>query len=163
VRGGFPAFGGFNRVTYALYVGNGPTLEADGGEIEMIETPGLGGDPDGKKVVGGRLGLFLAQRRLELGISGATGKVATEGGTWRAWYLQAAYRFRPTQWEAVARYADYDTPHDSQDLRQWTLGVNYVFAPNIVAKLAYELNDNPNTGVAPSVDDRMLVQMSYGF
>jgi len=213
VRGGFPAFGDFNRVTYALYVGNGPTLEADGGEIEMIETPGLASDADGKKVVGGRLGVFLAQRRLEFGVSGATGKVsvtknagtsvsdgargyrvlgadftwrpwrldlrgeyvrqevddlassayATGGGTWRAWYLQAAYRFRPTQWEAVARYADYDTPHDSQDLRQWTLGVNYVFAANIVAKLAYEFNDNPNGGVAPSTDDRMLVQMAYGF
>ena len=213
VRGGFPAFGGFNRVTYAVYVGNGPTLEADGGEIEMIETPGLASDADGKKVVGGRLGVFLAQRRLELGVSGATGKVsvtknagasvsdgargyrvlgadftwrpwrldlrgeyvrqevddlassayATEGGTWRAWYLQAAYRFRPTPWEVVARYADYDTPHDSKDLTQWALGVNYVFAANIVAKLAYEFNDNPNSGVTPSTDDRMLVQMAYGF
>ncbi len=201
-------------LNYAVYAGNGPTLEGNevGDEIEMIETPGLNEDGDGKKVGGGRFGIYLPAQKLEFGISAATGKVslraedgsggynyddgrdytvlgadvswrissfdfrgefiqqeigvqpastASEGGKWAAGYIQGAYRFLPSNWEAVLRYGQYDTPHPSEDLNQTTVGVNYLFASNLVAKLNYEANENPNAGNEAS--DRVLVQLAYGF
>lgn len=87
--------------------------------------------------------------------------VAPGSGKWAAWYVQAAYRFPVSNWEAVMRYAQYDTPLDSADRNQSTLGVNYLFATNLVAKLGYEFNDNPNAGLKDY--DRLLVQLAYGF
>jgi len=209
VRGGFPMSGIY--ANYAAYLGNGPNLEADGTEIEKIETPGLNKDGDGKKAGGGRFGLYFPTQKLDLGISAATGKasvisgtsgayvydearnydvigadftwhlstidvrgeyvkqeygsqassVAVDAGTWEAWYVQAAYGFGSAKWEAVARYGEYDTPHDSQDKNQSMLGVNYLFASNVIGKVDYEFNDNPNAGQIS--DDRLLLQLAYGF
>lgn len=206
VRGAFPL--GSMRATYDLWVGNGPRLELNpaGDEIEMIEASGATGDPDGKKVFGGRVAL-LPLPRLELGLSAATGKVAVvqggvaeaardydvfgadaayqwrgldlrgeyveqkigdqaasvapEGGRWKAWYLQAAYRLAPTQWEGVLRYGDFKTPHADQNQKQWALGLNYWFAPNLVGKIAYEFNKG--LAGAPTDDNRWLLQAAYGF
>lgn len=210
VRGGLPFAGDDNRFIYAFYVGNGPAAELHDGEVEMIETPGLGGDEDGEKVFGGRVGFYLPGPRLEIGLSGATGEIgeiedekytditrdydvvgfdftwrprrfefrgeyvrqevgdqpassAPEGGVWEAWYLQGSYRFLPGRWEVAARIGEYDTPHAGDDLRQQVLGVNYVFANNFIGKLAYEFNDNPNPGERPDPEDRLLLQLSYGF
>ncbi len=211
VRGGVPVSGNGNRLIYAFYVGNGPAAEIESGEIEMIETPGLGGDADGKKVFGGRLGLYFPGRRLELGLSGAAGRVgeieevgksrkytgvtrdydflgadftwrprqfevrgewvrqkvgdqpassAPEGGTWQAWYLQGSYRFMPHKWEVVARLGRYRTPHS--EVEQKALGLNYIFASNFVAKLAYEFNDDRGAE-SSGYEDRLLLQASYGF
>lgn len=206
VRGGLPVAG--MQWSYAVYVGNGPKLElnAAGDEIEMIGTEGATGDPDGKKVWGGRLGL-MPLAGLEIGVSAASGKAAAEpggtaeaardyrargadfawqwrnlgvraeyisqrvgdeaasvaprGGTWRAHYVQGAYKFAPTKWEGVARYGKFRTPHADQDQEQWALGLNYLFAPNVIAKVAYELNDGL-AGTATD-DNRLLLQLSYGF
>jgi hypothetical protein len=210
LKGGFPTGNGSSN--YALYVGNGPTLELEApDEIEMIETPGLNKDGEGKKVVGGRYGLFFPDQQLDIGLSAATGEtsmrtgasgsyayetgrsydalgfdfawrvigldlrgeyikqevgdqatsVAPTGGEWVAWYLQAAYKFNNSNWEAALRYSEYDTPHASEDRNQSAIGVNYVFSGNFVAKLNYEVNENPNAGQTAS--DRTLVQLAYGF
>ncbi|MCW8988109.1 MAG: OprO/OprP family phosphate-selective porin, partial [Gammaproteobacteria bacterium] len=87
--------------------------------------------------------------------------VAPTGGEWVAWYAQAAYRFNPSNWEAVLRYSEYDTPHASQDRNQTAIGVNYVFSSNFIGKLNYEINENPNAGL--TAGDRVLVQLAYGF
>lgn len=209
-RGGLPLGG--NTLNYALYVGNGPALEADGGEIEMIESPGLGKDGDGNKVAGGRVGFYLPAAKLEIGLSAASGEAsvrdmstdpityeqgrdyeasgadfafrlgqldlrgeyikqevadlpgsayATEGGIWEAWYVQAAYQIVPGKWELVLRTGEYDTPHASQDREQNVIGVNYLFAANVVAKVNYEANDNPNAGFES--DNRWFLQLAYGF
>ena len=84
-----------------------------------------------------------------------------EGGKWTTWYMQGAWKFLPTKFEAVARYGEFDSPHAAQDREQLTLGVNYWIASNAVVKLAYEQNDNPNAGM--DADDRALVQLAYGF
>lgn len=76
LHGGIPLASSDNRLHYALFVGNGPELEIEDGEIEMVETPGLGTDRDGSKVGGGRVGLFVPTYKLDLGLSAATGKVA---------------------------------------------------------------------------------------
>lgn len=87
--------------------------------------------------------------------------VAPDGATWKTWYTQAAYKFLPTKFEGVLRYSDFDSPDAAMDQKQWVLGVNYLFAPNVIAKLAYEFNDGL-TG-APTDDDGILAQLAYGF
>jgi len=212
VRGGF-AYDSMS-LNYAVFVGNGPTAEADGGEFEMIETPGLAGNSDDTRVGGGRLGLLFPDQKLEVGFSAATGDIdirtsidgdgnpvyegvkrdysvlgadlawrpgnfdvraeyiqqsigeaaassVPEKADWTAWYAQVAYRFLPGKWEVVARYSDYDTPGVEADRVQLAGGVNYVFESNFVAKLNYESNDNPNDG--EEADNRVLVQLAYGF
>ncbi len=212
VRGGFPMSGIY--ANYAVYLGNGPTLEANdaGTEIEMVETPGLNKDGDGKKTGGGRFGLYFPNQRLDVGVSAATGKVSirsgssaagwtyddsrsydvlgadftwhlnqldfrgeyikqeygsqatsavSDSGAWEAWYVQAAYGFGEAKWEAVVRYSEYDTPDDALDKKQSMVGVNYLFASNVIGKVGYEFNKNPNAGL--TADDRLLLQLAYGF
>jgi len=208
LRGGIPL--GTTRANYSVYVGNGPELEADAGEIEAIGTEGYTRAADGRKVIGARLG-FLPLPQFEFGISGASGQatvtrnagvdlagdpqrdytaagadlsfhrsgfrvlaeylrqrigeapasVAPEAAKWSAWYAQLSYLILQSPWEAVIRYSDYNSPHAEQDQRQTALGVNYWFAPHVVAKLAYELN----RGLAGSTTDadRFLAQVAYGF
>jgi len=81
----------------------------------------------------------------------------SEGADFDAVYIQAAYRFPSTKWEMVARTSTYNTPDDTLD--RTTAGVNYIFSSNVIAKVAYEANDNN----AKTANDRMLVQMAYGF
>lgn len=71
LRGGAPL--GAARLNYAVYVGNGPELEAEMGEIMAIMTDGVTRNQDGKKVVGARVGI-LPIPRLEIGVSAASGE-----------------------------------------------------------------------------------------
>ena len=208
LRGGAPL--GAARMNYAVYVGNGPELEADGGEIEAIMTDGVTRNQDGKKVVGARVGI-LPIPRLEIGVSAASGEatvttnggtaltgdpvrdydafgldfsystgglkllaesmrqevgatsggVAPMGGDWKTWYAQVSYLVPQTKWEGVLRYADYDSPHPSQDQKQKALGVNYWIAPHAAAKLTFESNDG-QAGTATDAN-RILAQIAYGF
>jgi len=93
--------------------------------------------------------------------STSKGTAASSGAEWKTWYTQASYRFLPTRWEAVLRYADFDSAVDSQDQTQWAIGINYLFTNNFIAKLNYEFNDN-DTGSAAD-DNRFLGQLAYGF
>jgi len=81
----------------------------------------------------------------------------SEGVDFDAVYIQAAYRLPSTKWEVVARTSTYNTPEDTLD--RTTTGVNYIFASNVIAKVAYEANDNN----AKTAKDKILVQMAYGF
>ncbi|WP_126452716.1 porin [Sulfuriflexus mobilis] len=87
--------------------------------------------------------------------------VAPDAATWKTWYVQAAYKILPTKWELVARYGDYDSPHDSADQEQWGIGANYLFASNAIAKIGFESNDGKNGETTD--DDRFLLQLTYGF
>lgn len=208
LRGGVPI--GMARMNYSVYIGNGPELEVDGGEIEMIEAGGFTRDADNKKVIGGRIGV-LPIPSLEIGVSAASGKamattadvvipatepahdydvagvditytsggfrllgeaiqqkvgdaaasIAPDGGKWKAWYVQASHMIPQTKIEGVLRFGNYDTPHASQDQKQTAVGVNYLFASHVMAKLTYEAND----GQAGSAADRnrILAQIAYGF
>lgn len=77
---------------------------------------------------------------------------------WKAWYTQAAYRLGGAPWEGVLRYGEYERPGVGKT-KQWAPGVNYLFASHVIAKLAYEVNDTE--GVTD--DDRLLLQLAYGF
>lgn len=74
LRGGFK-IGEQSRMTYAGFIGNGPKLEGEDGEIHGIDTDGFTGDPDDEKVFGGRISL-LPLPKLELAVSGAFGDAA---------------------------------------------------------------------------------------
>jgi len=90
-----------------------------------------------------------------------TGTTAGESATWESLYAQLAYRLPKSKWEGVIRYADFDSPHNSEDVTQTMLGINYLVSNNFIAKLAYESNDG--TVGEPSDDDRTLLQLAYGF
>ena len=97
----------------------------------------------------------------EVGADTGSGTAASEGATWETWYTQGAYRFNQSNWELVARYTDFDSPHNSQDQQQWAIGTNYLFTNNFIGKLSYEFNDGQAGGDADQ--DRFLFQMAYGF
>jgi len=106
LRGGFPM--GTNTANYAVYVANGPALEADvyatPGSIEKIETPGIGADGDGNKVFGGRFGIFLPGPKLDLGVSAASGKASL--------------------WDPTAVPVAYKDPHDYT-----AAGADFIYRP----------------------------------
>ncbi len=99
--------------------------------------------------------------KTEVGADAGTGTAASEGAAWETWYTQGAYRFAQSKWELVARYTDFDSPHNSQDQQQWAIGTNYLFTNNFVGKLSYEFNDGQTDSDADL--DRFLLQMAYGF
>ena len=101
-------------------------------------------------------GEYISQRVADLASSSVP-----QGGTWKAWYGQASYKFLPSKWEGVLRYGKYQTPHADQRQRQWALGVNYLWGPNVLVKLGYEFNQGL-TG-AQTDADRWLLQFAYGF
>lgn len=88
---------------------------------------------------------------------------ASEGGDWEAWYAQVAYRFAQSGWEPVVRYGQYKTPHADQDRNQTAVGLNYWFVSNVVAKLDYMFNGNPNDGVEDPDGNTLFLQLAYGF
>lgn len=73
LRGGLN-FGDRSKVTYAGYVGVGPKIEGEGGEIHGINTGGFTESPDGQIVTGGRVSV-LPFPKFEIGVSGAFGDV----------------------------------------------------------------------------------------
>jgi len=93
-------------------------------------------------------------------IGALTSSVAPESWLWETWFLQGAYRL-PGNFEAVVRYADYNSPHASQRQEQWTVGLNYLIAPQVIAKIAYEFNQGE---LGQDTDNnRFLAQLAYGF
>ena len=82
LRGGIPLSGSM-RANYALFTSNGPTLVVDadpGEEVEIeLETEAAASNGDGNFVYGDRVG-FLPVPALELGLSGALGKIGVAGG-----------------------------------------------------------------------------------
>ncbi|MCF6226304.1 MAG: hypothetical protein L3J22_08400 [Xanthomonadales bacterium] len=90
-----------------------------------------------------------------------SGLTASSGASWESWYTQASYLLPQTKFEPSVRYTDFNSPHSSQDQRQWAMGVNYLISNSVIAKLTYEFNE----GQAGSTADinRWLVQLAYGF
>lgn len=72
LRGGV-TFANDRLWTYAVYVGNGPELEAEDGEVMAVAAEGFTRDVDDSKVWGGRVSV-LPIAGLEVGVSGASGK-----------------------------------------------------------------------------------------
>ncbi len=145
VRGGF-ALGGANA-NYAVFLGNGPTLEANGfGGFEKLESPGLNGNGDGTFVGGGRFGMLFPDKKLELGLSAATGDIDIRTSTSGPVYeglkrdysvLGADLTWRPGNFDVRAEYirqsvgsrAASSVP-GSADWTAWYGQVAYRFYPS---------------------------------
>ena len=86
-----------------------------------------------------------------------------EGGTWKAWYGQISYQFEMVKLEPVLRYSDYHNPEINRN--QLALGLNYLFANNIIVKCAYEINNDEDDKTSDSYanNNRFLAQLAFGF
>ncbi|VAW61297.1 hypothetical protein MNBD_GAMMA11-2410 [hydrothermal vent metagenome] len=89
------------------------------------------------------------------------GVTASGGGTWEAVYTQFAYRLPGTKWEGAIRWGDFDSPDNNRDVTQTMLEVNYLVSNNFITKLGYEMNDG--TAGTAADNDRLIVQLAYGF
>ena len=92
--------------------------------------------------------------------------VATDSQFWEAWYIQGSYKLTRlhsllNKLELVARYSNYDSNHADQRQEQWALGFNYIIAPQGMVKFGYEFNDGLDG--EPTNEDRLLIQLAYGF
>jgi len=104
--------------------------------------------------------LDLRGEYVQQKVGALSSSVAPESWKWSSWYMQGAYKL-PNNFEAVARYSDYDSPHASQDQRQLAIGLNYLFAPQVITKISYEFNDGlAGTSAAAN---RIRAQIAYGF
>ena len=93
-----------------------------------------------------------------------SGSVAPDAYTWRAWYAQLAYQFDALHLEPVVRYGVFEPADSDYDRDQVVLGLNYLFAPAVIVKAAYEINHADNADMAPEYDDnRFLAQIAFGF
>ncbi|WP_345989023.1 porin [Sulfurimonas sp. HSL1-2] len=87
--------------------------------------------------------------------------IAPDAFTWKAWYAQLAYQFDALSLEPVVRYGAFRPADSDLDRDQVSVGLNYLFAPSVIAKVAYEFN---NADKAPEYDDnRVLAQFAFGF
>lgn len=89
------------------------------------------------------------------------GITASPGASWEAWYTQTSYLLPQTNWETVLRYSNFDSPHSSQDQKQWAVGLNYLFASSVMGKFTYEFNDGEPGSLADA--NRWMFQLAYGF
>lgn len=94
-------------------------------------------------------------------VASSSSSNAPEEASWETWYLQFSRQFSNNNYEAVLRVAEFDSPHGSSDREQIAIGINKLITNNFIGKLAYENNDNPNSGL--DADNRWLLQLSYGF
>ncbi len=162
--------------------GNGDGKLVVGGRVGFLPIPGLevglsagGGDvgPVGEesllrkyKVYGadfvwGKKAWEVRGEYVKSKLGSNAASAAPDSAQWQTWYVQGAYRFLPSKWEAVLRYTDYNANNAENSQEQWGVGVNYWFAPNAVAKLGYEFNDGLSG--EPTDDNRLLLQLAYGF
>lgn len=105
--------------------------------------------------------LGLRAEYIHQDVGSKASSIAPNGGKWKAWYAQAAYRILQSKWEAVLRYSDYDSPHASQAQEQSAVGINYLFSSSAMVKTAYEFNHSKNG--SNNDTDRFLIQLAYGF
>ncbi|MDF1874879.1 hypothetical protein JHD48_03925 [Sulfurimonas sp. SAG-AH-194-I05] len=84
-----------------------------------------------------------------------------QGGKWTAWYLQASYQFSSLPIEPIIRYSDYHNPESKKN--QLAIGLNYLFANNLIAKIAYENNTDENDKNSAINYNRILLQLAFGF
>ncbi|MAC58389.1 MAG: hypothetical protein CMH85_08945 [Novosphingobium sp.] len=90
--------------------------------------------------------------------------------TWNNWYVQAAYRLAGifdnpivAKIEPVVRYSQLRvngfSDFQENEEKRWSVGLDYWFAPSLVAKIAYE---NSNFPEDPSVNS-FHAQVAFGF
>ena len=140
------------------------------GDVAIVENDGvdLDGDPTrGYTVLGFDANyrwnnLDLRGEYVSQEVDAAALSVAPESAKWETWYAQAAYRFGgDSNWEGVARYTDFKSPHADDTQEQLALGVNYLIAPSAMLKFGFESNEGEPGELTN--DDRWIVQIAFGY
>lgn len=161
VFGGRLGFLPIPRLEIGVSAASGKAAVTKDGGVE------ISGDPDrdytaaGADVSYSDGGLRLLAEYIQQKVGDAAASVAPEGGKWKTWYAQASYMIPGTKLEGVVRYGVFDSPHAVMDQKQTAAGLNWWFAPHVVAKLTYESNDGESGSEADA--DRLLLQLAYGF
>lgn len=97
----------------------------------------------------------------KIGGDSSASATASESAKWRSWYTQVAHPLYIPKIEGVVRYTNFDAPGNMADQEQWAVGLDYLFASNLVGKAAYEFNKGEPGSDANQ--DSLLLQLSYGF
>lgn len=106
--------------------------------------------------------------------SDSTNQSTLEGGTWKAWYLQASYQFSNIKLEPVLRYSNFISPKQNKladlterskekEKSQLAIGMNYLFTNNIILKIAYEYNKDENNNNSSYDSNNVSAQLAFGF
>ena len=98
--------------------------------------------------------------KTELG-SGSFDENDPEKKEWEAFYLQGSYYLENLRLEPVFRYGEFKDSH-GVTRTQAAPGINYLFANNVILKLAYEFNDSNGDDAADELD-RFMLQLAFGF
>jgi len=107
-------------------------------------------------------GLDLKAEYSQQTVGKQSDSVAPDKYEWKAWYVQLAYQYDSI--EPVVRYGAFEPADSDLDRDQVVLGLNYLFAPSVIAKVAYEFNNADHADAAPEYDDnRFLAQLAFGF
>jgi len=107
---------------------------------------------------------------LSTALDPASAPVQIPASTWHSWYAQAAYRLAGVtdnavlrNFEPVVRYSQFDvsglSDFTGNEEDRVSVGLDYWFAPSIVAKIAYENRDFKNK---PN-EDVFRAQLAFGF
>lgn len=113
------------------------------------------------EIAGGTEGVQFHDDDLPENYMGPASFDDVETGNWVAWYLQGSYRLQNQPIELVVRSSELETPHVNENYSQYTLGVNYLFAPSVIAKVNFEKKD-PQSAVIEG-QNTLRLQLSYGF
>lgn len=161
VLGGRLGFQPIAKFEVGMSAATGQAAVARDAAGAVASDPARDYDVTGVDFSGQIYGLELRGEYVRQKAGAAAGSVAPDAAAWKAWYTHASYPFQPGKWEGVLRYTDFSMPDANQGQRQWAAGVNYLFAPSVIAKLAYEKNDGESGTAADA--DRIQVQLAYGF
>jgi len=134
VRGGFTPGG--KGLNYAVYIGNGPKLVENAGELE-VETEGNSSDANKNKTVGGRVG-YLPLHNLEIGVSAAAGKANLPGEDNRNYRVyDVDFAYQPAVIELRGEYVQTKVDSlagsaipDEHTWKAWYVQASHKFTPS---------------------------------
>lgn len=121
----------------------------------------LRGEYANTEIAGGAGGVQFHDDDLPDGYMGPASFDDVETGEWVAWYLQGSYRLKDQPIELVVRSSELETPHVDENYSQYTLGINYLFAPSVIAKFNFEKRDPQSAALEEQ--NTLRLQLSYGF
>jgi hypothetical protein len=106
-------------------------------------------------------GMKLLGEIIQQKVNAQSPSIVQSSNAWRAWYLQLSYKNLNTKFEPIVRYGKYISPLVIANQQQLAIGLDYWFAPSIVAKFAYEFNN----GLKGTITDAncIIAQVAFGF
>ena len=98
---------------------------------------------------------------IQQAISSSKNNLIANSAQWKAWYSQAAYRFKPSPWEAIIRVGSFLSADAEGTQHQIAIGIDYWFTTTTVFKFAYAVNNGQTSSSANN--NQILAQMVFKF